>query len=129
MPKAALIGHAGRVMGAAYSPDGRRIATGSADKTARVWDADSGQPIAELKGHGDSVYSLTYSPSMAAASSPQSADKTARVWDADSGQLVAEPQGHGDSVVSATYRPDGRRIVTASADQTAGGRRQRTARR
>ena len=41
---------------AAFSPDGKRIVTASSDKTARVWDAESGKPIGEpLKGHDGRV--------------------------------------------------------------------------
>ncbi|MBI3421698.1 MAG: TIR domain-containing protein, partial [Acidobacteria bacterium] len=103
---------------AAYSPDGRFIVTASGDKTARVWNAASGQEVAELKGHTDSVTSPAYSPDgrfIVTASD----DGTARVWNAASGQMVAELKGHTHSVTSAAYSPDGCFIVTASFDKTA----------
>ena len=51
------------VSGVAFSPDGRRIASGNGDKTVRVWDADTGQPIGEpLTGHTSIVSSVAFSP-------------------------------------------------------------------
>ena len=48
-----LKGHEDSVASAAFSPDGKRIVTASADNTARLWDAETGKPIGEpLKGHG-----------------------------------------------------------------------------
>ena len=43
------------VSSAAFSPDGKRIVTASWDKTARVWDAATGKPIGELRGHEERV--------------------------------------------------------------------------
>ena len=45
-----------------YSPDGAQIVTASADKTARIWDARTGTQLTVLSGHGDRVYSASYSP-------------------------------------------------------------------
>ncbi len=51
-----ITGHTDMVYGVAFSPDGKRIASGSRDNTVRVWDADTGQPVgAPLTGHTDWV--------------------------------------------------------------------------
>ena len=71
---------------AAFSPDGQRIVTASADKTARIWDAASGKPIGKpLRGHEDEVRGAAFSPDgkrIVTASS----DKTARIWDVATGK-------------------------------------------
>ena len=51
-----------QVNGGSFSPDGRRIVTASDDKTARVWDAESGKPVGEPMRHEDVVYAASFSP-------------------------------------------------------------------
>ena len=116
--RALFIGHTDTVISASFSPDGKRVVTASGDKTARVWDADTGKPVGEPMTHGEAVHSASFSPDGKRVVTA-SWDKTARVWDADTGKPVGEPMTHGDRVYSASFSPDGKRVVTASGDKTA----------
>ncbi len=113
-----LRGHWSFVTSALFSPDGRRIVTASYDRTARLWDAESGAEIRDLHGHKGGVNSASFSPDgwrIVTASG----DNTARLWDAESGEEIRALRGHEGWVTSASVSPDGRRIVTASEDRTA----------
>jgi WD40 repeat protein/serine/threonine protein kinase len=115
---AVITGHADRLRSVAFSPDGRRVLTGSFDNTARVWDAETGQPIVLLSGHTDRVISAAFSPDGQRIVTG-SYDKTARIWDAATGREVTRLSGHTDRVRSVAFSPDGRFIATASYDKTA----------
>jgi eukaryotic-like serine/threonine-protein kinase len=115
---AVLSGHSGPIESSVYSPDGTRILTGSADKTARIWDARTGAQLLLLAGHTDRIQCAAYSPDGARILTA-SADKTVKIWDAATGAQLGSLVGHGDAVNWAAYSPDGTRIVTASEDMTA----------
>ena len=72
-------GHARTVADVAFSPDGLRIATASADETARVWDSASGAHLDTLTGHFTAVQDVAFSPDGTLAVSG-SVDETARKW-------------------------------------------------
>ncbi|MCO6427823.1 WD40 repeat domain-containing protein, partial [Nitrosomonas communis] len=77
-----LLGHQNAVSSVAFSPDGRRIVSGSWDSTIRLRDAESGQQIGQpLLGHQDAVLSIAFSPDGRRIVSG-SMDKTVRLWDA-----------------------------------------------
>jgi WD40 repeat protein len=114
----AILEHDGPVDTAIFSRDGTRVLSTGHGNAVRVWDARSGQPIAELKGHTNSIHKADFSPDGSRIVSA-SKDGTARVWDARSGKAIAELKGHKAAVFSAGFSPDGTRVVTASGDRTA----------
>ena len=77
-----LKGHSSAVLSIAFSPDGKKIVSGSYDQTIRVWDAETGKEIIPpLEGHSGYVNSVAFSPEGKKIVSG-SYDKTIRVWDA-----------------------------------------------
>jgi WD40 repeat protein/tRNA A-37 threonylcarbamoyl transferase component Bud32 len=112
-----LRGHADLVHSVAFSPDGKRLASGSSDRKLKVWDAASGQETLTLKGHADWVASVAFSPDGKRIVSG-SGDKTLKVWDAASGQETLTLKGHADWVFSVAFSPDGKRIASGSGDGT-----------
>ena len=77
-----LSGHTGAVVSASFSPDGKRVVTASQDKTARVWDAETGKPLGAPMTHEEGVNSASFSPDGKRVVTASS-DGTARVWRAD----------------------------------------------
>jgi len=120
-----LNGHTDPVFAAAFSPDGKRIATASADGTARIWDVSTGKELLSVKG---STYGIDSERGYVwfAAFSPDGkflatagGDGVARIWDAITGQQLISLKGHSDEVFTVAFSRDGNRLVTSSYDSTA----------
>jgi WD40 repeat protein len=111
-------GHLGPVGSVAFSPDGRRIVTGSDDHTAKLWEAASGRELLTLRGHGKMINSVAFSPDGQRIVTG-SYDDTAKVWDAAGGRELFTLRGHSGWIYGVAFSPDGQRIVTGSADNTA----------
>jgi dipeptidyl aminopeptidase/acylaminoacyl peptidase len=110
--------HEATINGVRFSPDGRTVVTASDDNTARLWKAETGEPIGEPMRHQGPVLSAELSPDgqrLVTASQ----DGTARIWDARNGHEIADPMRHGKPVQSAVWSPDSQRVVTVAADGVA----------
>ena len=112
-----LIGHVGEVESVIFSPNGRRLASGSSDETIKLWDLASGSLLRTL--HGGAIFpgDLAFSPDGRLLASG-SFYKIVELWDPESGRLIRTLRGHTASVVSVVFSPDGRQLASASLDKT-----------
>ena len=112
-----LEGHSNVVRSVAFSPNGKLIASGSFDRTIKVWEAVTGEVRHTLKGHSDVVLSVAFSIAGDLIASG-SFDKTIKVWRAVTGELDHTLNGHSRRVRSVAFSPAGNRIASGSGDKT-----------
>jgi WD40 repeat protein len=118
-PNLAMRGHTDFVYCATFSADGKYIASGSSDRTIRVWDAQTGNTTLGPLKHTNSVYCVTFSPNGRRLASGSHPGGAILVWDAATGQVAVGPfKGHTFFIMSVIFSPDGRRIASGSADNT-----------
>ncbi|EIN12156.1 WD40 repeat-like protein [Punctularia strigosozonata HHB-11173 SS5] len=112
-------GHTDYVSSVAFSPDGKRVVSGSDDETVCIWDVQSEQLVhPPLQGHTNHVTSVAFSPDSHWVASG-SLDGTICLWNTTTGQLVCEPlRGHSNAVFSVMFSHDGECIVSGSYDET-----------
>ncbi len=103
--------------GVAWSPDGKRIATGDASGAIQVRNATTGAIIFTSRGHSGFVWAIAWSPDGTRIASA-SWDKTVQVWDARTGRHILTYRGHTDLVLAVAWSPDSRHIVSGSSDDT-----------
>ena len=115
---ATIRGHTDEVNTVAFTPDGREFATGSDDRTVKIWNANSLQEIRTLEGHLDWVYSVAIGNDGQTLVSG-SKDNTVKVWDLNAGREIRTLRGHKSYVNYVAISPDGQKIASASYDKTA----------
>jgi WD40 repeat protein len=104
----------------AFSPDGRAILAVSPDKTARLWEVATGEPLGPPLQHQDRVVAVAFSPDGRTVLTA-SWDSTARLWEAATGRPIGSPLRHapGAHVTAAAFSPDGQAVLTGGSDKTA----------
>jgi WD40 repeat protein len=115
-PSAQFPGHEGVIRSVTFSPDSRRLASCSDDRTVRVWQIDSGACLV-LGGHTDEVFAVAFHPDGRRLASA-GRDRAVWLWDLVRGEEVARLQGHTTYVWSLAFSPDGATLASGSGDFT-----------
>jgi WD40 repeat protein len=108
--------HGDTVWAVAFSPDGSRVATGSGDDSARVFDATTGAELSRLD-HSGAVYEVVFSPDGTRVATG-SFDDSARVFEATTGTELGR-LNHGGTVWAVAFSPDGTKVATGGFDRNA----------
>jgi Tol biopolymer transport system component len=106
--------HRGDVRGLAFSPDGKRLASGAGDGLVRVWDVAKGTAALTLK-HGGGVLAVAFSPDGKRLASA-GYDNAVRAWSADTGKLEWQ-YTHVGLAHTVAFSPDGRRLASGGYDR------------
>ncbi|BAY37882.1 serine/threonine protein kinase with WD-40 repeats [Nostoc sp. NIES-2111] len=112
-----LKGHSSDVNSVAFSPDGQFLASGSDDKTIKVWNLRTREKIHTFKGHSGWIWAVAIAPDGKTLASA-GADKTIKLWNLTTGEQIRHFQGHSQGVASIAFSPDGKTLASGSLDKT-----------
>ncbi len=110
-------GHRNVVFGLAFSPDSKKLASGSSDTTAAIWDVSSQRLLHMLKGHNAEVYAVSFTPDGQRVVTG-SFDRTLKLWAVADGQQIAAMTGHQDKVFALAVSPVDGTIASGGYDRT-----------
>src|SRR5262249_24082554 len=105
------------VFAVAFSPDGKRLATGGADRAIRVFDVATKKQQLLAEAHAEWVMDVAWLPDGSKLVSA-SRDKTSKFFDAKTGDSLVTFNGHGEPVFGVGVAPDGKTAITAGRDKS-----------
>ena len=114
-----LQGHTQPVECLAFSPDGKRLASGSLDATVRIWDVSSRTERLVYRGHSKAIAAVAFSPDGTRLASASMNDRLAgeiQLWGPATGENAQKLRGHSAFVRRLSYHPDGRRLASLGDD-------------
>jgi WD40 repeat protein len=107
--------HTDGVSSVAFSPDGSLLASGSRDRTIKLWRVADGSLVRTITGHTGEVNSVAFSPDGSLLASG-SEDRTVKLWRVADGALLRTLEGHTGSVRSVAFSPDGSLLASAGQE-------------
>jgi len=110
-------GHMDWVRCLALSAQGHILASGSSDRTVRLWNPLTGAELRQILGHQGSVQAIVISPNGYTVISASS-DKSIKIWRTDTGKLLRTLVGHQNWVNALVISPDGLTLASGSEDKT-----------
>jgi serine/threonine protein kinase len=112
-----LDSHNGFVYTIQFSPDGKILASGGADRKIKLWNTDTGKIIYTLDGHQDVVTAIQFMPNGKILASGGT-DRTIRFWDLEHKQLLKTIEAHEQKIHALAISQDGKIIISGSSDRT-----------
>jgi len=108
-----ILHHDAGVSDAAFSRDGRQVASVDYDGVVKVWDVQTGREVLRIQAHDKPAACVAFSPDGHYLATG-GRDRTIKIWDVDTRQSIRILQGHQDPITSVAFSPHGRRLASAS---------------
>jgi WD40 repeat protein len=116
-----LTGHAGPVLGIAFSPTGATVVTCSADRSIKVWSTDDGRLLRTFTHHTEAVHVVAFRPTKTKDALPvfcasAGEDRTVRIWQPEIGRMVRIVRQHQAPIFALAFSSDGASLFSAGKE-------------
>lgn len=112
-----LKGHSESINCLAFNPDGKRLASGSEDKTIKIWYLQTGQDINTLVDHTEKVNCITFSPDGELLASC-GWDRYINIWNWKDRKIISQLTGHTNWINTLLFTPNGKFLISGGYDKT-----------